>query len=199
LGTQSQPRLIVGLGNPLDQYRDTRHNVGRQFLQFLAAESNSKFKKIRQAEGFRLPDFFGVPLEEPVLCVFLNCFMNQSGGPLAEILKYESLLPENMIVVADDFMIPFGSLRLRSSGSAGGHNGLKSVIEALGTEEFGRLRVGIGPVPVGQDPAEFVLKKFSKEELAKRAEIYQLMQKGLIDLFSLGYDKSMTALNKVHF
>ena len=104
-----------------------------------------------------------------------------------------------MLILVDDFMIPFGSLRLRGSGSSGGHNGLNSIIETFGTEEIPRLRFGIGPTPAGEDPAEFVLERFSKIEENKIPALFEAAIQGLKILFQNGLDKAMNAANKAHF
>jgi len=124
--------------------------------------------------------------------------MNLSGAPLREIAQFESLEPRDVLVIVDDFMIPFGSLRLRPSGSAGGHNGLKSIIEALASEEFARLRIGIGPVPPNEDPSNFVLHRFASAELAKRENLFELTRNGLMNLFQDGFEKAMGFINKQH-
>lgn len=193
------PRLLVGLGNPTDQYTRTRHNIGRRFIDSVAAETKSKFDSIRQAETFRLPDFFSLPLEEPLYFCRLTCFMNNSGPALKSILEKANIAPAECLVLVDDFMIPFGSLRLRTQGSSGGHNGLKSIFETFGSEEIPRLRVGIGPTPEGQDPADFVLKNFSKSEESKMADLFQAIKDSLTHLFKNGYEKAMNETNKIHF
>ncbi len=192
----SLPRLIVGLGNPASSYALTRHSVGREFVEKLAEESGKSFKKIRQAERFSLPDFFGISLPWPVIVVRLASYMNESGPALEGLLERENVDAGGVLIILDDFMIPFGSLRLRTDGSDGGHNGLKSIIETLGTENIPRLRIGIGPVPEGEDPAAYVLKKFSKTELKRRPEIFATAEEGLKTLFQDGYQRAMSALNK---
>ena len=91
-------------------------------------------------------------------------FMNSSGGPVQEEARRNGYAPQDILVICDDFMLPLGSLRLRLSGSSGGHNGLDSILNAFGTKDIPRLRLGIGPVPTPEDPADFVLKTFKKEE-----------------------------------
>ena len=143
----SEIRLVVGLGNPGKAYTFTRHNIGRRVLETLEADPPA-----------------GVFLLAP------DSFMNVSGLPVAEMLRRKGLTPPQLLVVVDDFELPLGILRLRPSGSSGGHNGLKSVFEALGTQDVPRLRIGIGPVPEGDDPADFVLRAFSGAEKTKISE-----------------------------
>jgi len=192
------PRLLVGLGNPTPKYNRTRHNVGREFIEYLLEESKSSLTKSRQAEIFRLPNFFGVTLVEPLLCVFLSSFMNESGPALKKVIEGHNIKPVECLVVVDDFMIPFGTLRLRSKGSAGGHNGIKSLLEEFQTDQFGRLRIGIGPSPLAEDFADFVLKKFSKAEQEKIPHLFEIARDGLKVLFDHGYEKAKEVLNKEH-
>jgi PTH1 family peptidyl-tRNA hydrolase len=136
-------KLVVGLGNPGKSYAATRHNMGRRVVECLQKDK----------------------LEGVVLFV-TDVFMNTSGIPVAQLMRKKGIAPEDVLVVSDDFELPLGSLRLRLKGSSGGHNGLQSVLENLGTQNVPRLRVGIGPVPQGEDPAEFVLKPFAAGEKA---------------------------------
>jgi PTH1 family peptidyl-tRNA hydrolase len=124
--------------------------------------------------------------------------MNESGGPVKALMTDQQTLPENLVVVVDDFMIPFGTLRLRPNGSSGGHNGLKSIIAALGTDVFPRLRVGVGPVPEFQDPADFVLQRFTKTERVAMPTLYAAINECLAKIESEGVEKTMNWTNKSH-
>lgn len=182
-------RLVVGLGNPTSKYARTRHNVGREFVEFLAEEFKESFKPSRQAEILRLPIFIAAKLD---------CFMNESGGPIKSLMMKENIPVEDMAIIVDDFMIPFGTLRLRADGSSGGHNGLKSIIEVLGTDKFPRLRVGVGPVPEMDDPKDFVLEKFTRDEMSAMPKIYNSIKSGLEVIAESGVQKAMNAVNKSH-
>lgn len=195
---ENLPRLLVGLGNPTDDYTRTRHNIGRRFIDHLAESTKSRFDELRQAETIRLPVFCGVPVNPPLICARLTSFMNSSGPALKSATEKLNLKPSEILVIVDDFMIPFGSLRLRPKGSSGGHNGLKSIFEAFGTEEIPRLRIGIGPTPEGEDPADYVLKRFSKLEESRLPELYRTVEDSIALLLKEGYEKAMTATNKVH-
>ncbi len=197
---ESQARLLVGLGNPPSSYQFTRHNVGRLFVAHLLNESGASFSKTRQAEFFRLPNFFGVELDKPLVCAQLNCYMNESGSMLKGLMDKEHILPQETIVVFDEFMLPFGSLRYREVGSAGGHNGIKSILEHLGTDEFGRLRIGIGHGPgvPPQNFADFVLKNFSSDEKKKLPGIFKAAQEGVSILLNEGVSKGQNFLNRQH-
>lgn len=191
-------RLIVGLGNPDAKYDGTRHNIGREVIDLIANETKSSFKSSRQAETFSLAVFFDTPLDQPVIFAKLPCYMNESGPALQGLMAKEHIQISQVLILTDDFMIPLGKFRLRSKGSSGGHNGLNSIIGAFGTEEFGRFRIGIGPVPEAQDPADFVLKKFTKEEVKKIKDKFPpVIKQGLSLILSQGYEKAMNFINSV--
>ncbi|RYD17617.1 MAG: aminoacyl-tRNA hydrolase [Verrucomicrobiaceae bacterium] len=150
--------LIVGLGNPGRQYEDTRHNVGFMLLDRLAAASGAAFQSVPkwQSHMAKLPGS-GTILLKP------QTFMNLSGRAIQQILSFHKWPPEQMLVIYDDVALPLGSLRFREKGSAGGHNGIKSIIQHLGKDEFPRLKLGIG----GSAPGEMVghvLGKFAPDE-----------------------------------
>jgi PTH1 family peptidyl-tRNA hydrolase len=180
---------VVGLGNPGPSYEETRHNVGRDFVAYLSETNAVKFSHRRQAEILRLPSFFAARL---------SCFMNESGGPVKALMLDQEIPAEQLLVVVDDFMIPFGTIRLRPGGSSGGHNGLKSIISALGTDQFPRLRVGVGPVREFQDPADFVLERFSKTERTALPVMYKAIEDTIAKIESDGMEKAMNWTNKSH-
>jgi PTH1 family peptidyl-tRNA hydrolase len=152
--------VIAGLGNPGAQYTHTRHNLGFRTVEAIAAARRGRWldpaRKCRIA-SVRLGGGHGL-LVEPLT------YMNLSGDALVPIVMAEALPPARVLVICDDIALPLGQIRLRASGSDGGHNGLKSIIERLGTIDFPRLRMGVGPVPPRVDAAEFVLAEFLPEE-----------------------------------
>ncbi len=150
--------LIVGLGNPGRQYEDTRHNVGFMLLDRLAMAAGTTFQSSPkfQCHLAKLPDG-GTQLLKP------QTFMNLSGRAIRQILSFHKWLPDQMLVVYDDAALPLGTLRFREKGSAGGHNGIKSIIEHLGTDSFPRLKIGIGSSQPG-NMVGHVLGKFSPDE-----------------------------------
>lgn len=154
--------IITGLGNPGSRYEKTRHNLGFRVLEALAAARRGRWsepaRKMRTA-SIRLRDSHGL-LVEPLT------YMNLSGDALFPLMISEQLPPSRLLVVCDDIALPLGQIRLRASGTDGGHNGLKSIIERLNTLDFPRLRMGCGPVPPRVDAAEFVLAEFLPEEEA---------------------------------
>lgn len=147
--------IILCLGNPGVKYSLTWHNAGFWVADILARESGVSFKRAGAFDIAYLPG--GTNLVKP------STYMNESGRAAAAILTARQYDPENMLVVCDDVNLPVGTLRLRASGSAGGQNGLKDIIEVLGTQEFPRLRLGIGPKPDRIDLAKFVLSKVPKQ------------------------------------
>jgi PTH1 family peptidyl-tRNA hydrolase len=153
-------KLIVGLGNPGRKYSATRHNAGFEAAGLLAVRWGRDWRDEPKFEALisGTPDGDRPMLAEP------QTFMNNSGLSVRSILSYYKILPEELLVLSDDFSIPLGTIRLRKSGSDGGHNGLSSIIQHIGTSEFPRLRLGVGPVPPFIDPADFVLSKFDRSE-----------------------------------
>ena len=150
--------LVVGLGNPGRQYEGTRHNVGFMVLDRLAAGAGVAFesKPKWQCHIAKLP-------ESGILLVKPQCFMNLSGRPVKQIASFHKWNPENMLVVYDDAALPLGKLRFREKGSAGGHNGIRSLIEHFGGDGFPRLKVGIGGAE-GDNMVGHVLGNFREEE-----------------------------------
>jgi len=150
--------LIVGLGNPGRQYEGTRHNAGFMVLDRLAAEAGVAFKSEPkwQSHVVKLPGS-GVLLVKP------QCFMNLSGRPVRQIAAFHKWTPENILIVYDDAALPLGKLRFREKGSAGGHNGIKSLIEHFGGDGFPRLKFGIGGTE-GDNMVGHVLGNFRVEE-----------------------------------
>lgn len=153
--------VIAGLGNPTRKYEKTRHNVGFDVIDALAEKYNIMVKE-KKHKGICGT---GVIAGEKVLLVKPQTYMNVSGECVWQVLDYYKLDPkENLIVIFDDISLPPGNIRIRPKGSAGGHNGIKSIIECLGTNEFARIKVGVGEKPQGWDLADYVLGRFSKEE-----------------------------------
>jgi len=151
--------LIVGLGNPGADYADTRHNVGFMVADALCARGESTPARIKFGAELRE---VRLGSERVLLCKPME-FMNLSGGAVSRVSGFWKVAPDQIVVVYDDLDLPFGRLRLGKGGGAGGHNGMRSVIEAVGSE-FARVRVGIGRPPGGQDARTAVLGGFSKVE-----------------------------------
>jgi peptidyl-tRNA hydrolase, PTH1 family len=160
-------RLLVGLGNPGRRYRSTRHNVGFLVIDEIARRHGGPEERETAHSAVARIDEGGteVVLARPML------LMNRSGIAVRALLEREGAEPHEMVVICDDFHLPFGSLRLRKQGSHGGHNGLRSIIDALGTPQFPRLRIGIGEAPSGEDQADYVLSGFPASERAALPEV----------------------------
>ena len=161
-------RLIVGLGNPGKEYRETRHNVGFRVVDEIAGRHDLALAMAPS----QVPDAFLAKKygPEPWLVAKPLTFMNRSGDAVAALSHYYDIAPTDLLVVVDEVALPFGRLRARARGSAGGHNGLKSVIERLGTTEFPRLRLGVGRGDTRRDLADHVLSKFEADERAALEE-----------------------------
>ncbi len=157
----SELRLIVGLGNPGGDYEHTRHNLGFLAVQRLAEKLKFKFALSSLTKGVTAE---GVFEDREIYLLMPMTFMNNSGVAVRQIMAKKEFLPENVLVICDDFHLDFEQIRLRAKGSDGGHNGLNSVIQHLGTEEFARLRMGIGYPPGKKDTVDYVLEEFAKKE-----------------------------------
>src|SRR3989304_1100710 len=155
-------KLIVGLGNPGRRYQGTRHNIGARVIDTLARRHHVALREEGWADvGALTLDGARVLLARP------QTYVNVRGTAVADLRRRHRLPLENLLVAFDDLDLPVGQIRLRAKGGHGGHNGMRSIIETLGSEEFARLRVGIGRPPEGVDPADYVLSRFSKEEQAR--------------------------------
>jgi len=155
------PALVVGLGNPGPEYAETRHNVGFRVVELLAARAGGgRFSKHKSNADVLEGRLAGrkVVLAKP------RTYMNVSGGPVAGLLRYFSVPAAELVVVHDDLDLGFGVIRLKQGGGEGGHNGLRSISSSVGTRDYLRVRFGIGRPPGRQDPADFVLKRFSAVE-----------------------------------
>lgn len=167
----SQKYLIVGLGNPGKQYAKTRHNVGFMVVDRLAEIYHTS---LRAGKGdYLISDTLRLESTEVELILSKPLtYMNNSGLAVRHALDYYKFELERLLVISDDFQLPFGKLRLRASGSEGGHNGLRSIIDHLGTMDFPRLRLGIGEA-AAPDKADYVLAPFSKAEHDLLVEMVQ--------------------------
>jgi PTH1 family peptidyl-tRNA hydrolase len=190
-------RLIVGLGNPGLQYEKTRHNLGFMLVDLLAGEMNVSVKR----EECRSLLGIGELENERVELVKPQTYMNLSGESIACLLKkpareFSPNAIENLIVISDDLALPLGKIRLRPGGSAGGHNGLKSLIQCLGTDKFIRLRIGIQPEhTLRGDTKNFVLDKFSKSDLETVEQTLARSAEAVRSIIRDGIEKSMATYN----
>jgi len=153
-------KLIAGLGNPGDRYRDTRHNVGFEVLDRIAARLGSEFSREKHRGQYAEVRIAG----QKVILLKPMTFMNLSGDSVARAARNGVNHPSEVLIVYDDVDLPLGKIRLRTGGSAGGHNGMKSVIERLGTQDVPRLRIGVGSETTGGERVDHVLGRFRPEE-----------------------------------
>ncbi len=158
----SPVRLVVGLRNPGPDYEGTRHNIGAEVVERAVAAAGESFKRgPSRVSGLLAQSGVG---DDGTLYLLPYTFMNESGAAVRAALDYYGLDAVDLMVVHDDIDLPFGRLRLQVGGGSGGHNGVRSLERALGTKEFSRLKFGVGRPPGSQDPADFVLRSFSKKE-----------------------------------
>ena len=160
--TSSLPWLVVGLGNPGAEYAHTRHNVGHMTIAALAARAGATLGAHRtrtHTADIRVGTLPGGAPGPKAVIATCDSYMNTSGGPVGALMKFLGLPPENLLVVHDDLDLDAHELRLKRGGGEGGHNGLKSVSQVLGTRDYHRLRIGIGRPPGHQDPADYVLSQ----------------------------------------
>jgi len=154
--------LVVGLGNPEAEYGGTRHNVGADVVRLLAQRLGASFKPHRvQAQ---VADTFDRPGGTPLSLILPFGYMNTSGGPVQQAMAFYKVPGDRMVVVHDDLDLDLGRLRLKMGGGTGGHNGLKDIQRRCGGPSFLRCRIGIGRPPGRQDPADFVLRRFSAQD-----------------------------------
>ena len=183
--------IIAGLGNPGKQYEGSRHNVGFMTLDVLAdryhIDVSEKAHKALIGKG--------VIEGNKVILVKPQTFMNLSGESIRSVLDYYKAEPSEFIVIYDDISLEPGSLRIRKKGSAGGHNGIKNIIAHLGTQEFPRVRVGVGAKPPRMDLADYVLGRFSKGEKELMEQAYQDGAAAAVSMMTEGIDAAMNHFN----
>ncbi len=183
--------LIVGLGNIGAEYAETRHNIGFKVLDALAGASDTFFTTGRYGDRATLRH-----KGHSLLLLKPSTYMNLSGKAVRYWMDAEHIAPENLLVVSDDIALPFGTLRLRPKGSAGGHNGLKNIVELLGTEEFARMRFGVGgDFPRGHQ-VDYVLGEWTEEERAALPERLKLFGDAILSFATVGLERTMNLFNK---
>ena len=188
----AEPLLVVGLGNPGPQYAKTRHNVGFMVADLLASRIGATFKVHKRSGADVLT---GRLCHRPVVLAKPRCYMNESGRQVGPLAKFYSIPPADVIVIHDELDIDFGRIRLKTGGGEGGHNGLRSVANALGSKDFQRVRIGIGRPPGRRDPAAFVLEPFTAAERTEVPTICELAADATELLIEVGLE---TAQNRVH-
>jgi len=185
--------LIVGLGNKGEEYAMTRHNLGRMTVKALGKQFGLRLKFESKFKGL-----YGACRYEDEQIHFLlpQTYMNESGRAVQAAMNFFKLPLSSLIVVVDDCALEFASLRVRLSGSSGGHNGLKSIARELNTQEYCRLRMGIGRHDDHQEMSDYVLNRFSLEEQGKLPEVLEDGCKALLDLMTKGFESVARSINK---
>lgn len=185
--------LVVGLGNPGDRYARTRHNVGQMVVDELASRAGTKLTSHRA--NAQVAEVRFVMGGDKVVLAKPNTFMNTSGGPVANLAKYFNVVPERIVVLHDELDIDFDTLKLKIGGGHGGHNGLRDIAKAIDTQNYIRVRIGIGRPPGRQDPADFVLSEFSA---AERANLAVLISDAADAVEHIVREGLLAAQNSVH-
>jgi len=182
--------VAFGLGNPGDRYEGTRHNVGKEVIGGLAGQLGLELLAGRG-------DFYSAhDPEKDLHFIVPTTFVNASGKAASQVLESLGARPEQLLVVCDDFNLPFGTLRIRKRGSEGGHNGLSSVIYQLGTQDFPRLRIGVGPLPEETDWADFALARFTGDEKENVRTVKEEAGRAVLHIAASGLDAAMNTYNR---
>lgn len=184
-------RLIVGLGNPGRQYRFTRHNIGFQCVDLLSSKWAIPANERRKHAVLGIGHYAG----QEVVLAKPRTFMNNSGDGVSYLLARFQAQIDDLVVIYDDMELPLGRLRIRPSGSDGGHKGVKSIISALRTESFPRIRLGIGLPPEGLDPVDYVLGRFSEAEATVIAKAVETVVAAVECLLEENIDLAMNRFN----
>ncbi len=185
--------LIAGLGNPGAEYAATRHNIGFDMITYLSDKYNIP---LRAKEGKAIVGK-GVIGGQKVMLAQPQTFMNLSGESVRALVDYYKLTQEEIMIIYDDISMPVGQIRVRPKGSAGGHNGIKSIIQHLGTQEFPRIKIGVGDKPSHGDLVAHVLGRFAKEENEMIRDVFGLAEKGLLAFLEDGVAKAMNEVNGI--
>lgn len=184
--------LVVGLGNPGEKYENTRHNVGFLTVDELAERARVPVQKLKYRALTNTVELGGARalLMKPVT------YMNLSGEAVGQAARFYKIPPERVLVISDDVSLPLGKLRIRKSGSAGGHNGLKNIIQHLGTDQFPRVKIGVGEKPhPDYDMADWVLSRFTGEDLKTITQAVKRAADAVECFVREGPDKAMNRFN----
>lgn len=189
--TASSLFLIVGLGNPGPQYRQNRHNIGFMVVDTLSEAADIPLRRV----AFRAIVGKGVFAGEQVVIAKPQTYMNESGQAVGSLLHFYKIAPERLMVVHDDLDLPFGTLRLRPTGGTGGQRGMESIVAALGTQDFNRLRMGIGRPPGRMDPKDYVLHDFDPSEQDGLPQMRSIAVDAMRCFLTEGIEKAMNTFN----
>ena len=183
--------IIAGLGNPGKEYENTRHNIGFDVIDRLAEEENIAVMESKHKALIGK----GYVAGQKVILAKPQTFMNLSGESVRAAADFYKVDPEHIIIVYDDISLDVGQLRIRKKGSAGGHNGIKNIIAHLGTQEFPRIKVGVGDKPKKMDLADYVLSRFSKEDRAVMEDAFREAAGAVEMMIIQGADAAMNQFN----
>ena len=189
---ENETYLVIGLGNPGQKYELTRHNIGFQVLNQVASEIGEKFKRVQFNAILAKGSYRG----KKVILAKPHTFMNNSGQAVGSLARYYKVDLGNVIVVYDDVDLPYETIRVRSEGGTGGHNGMKSIIKHFGnTQNFPRIRFGVGRPPGRMETADYVLQRFSKEE-ERHLELYiRKASDAILDIIDFDITHAMNKFN----
>lgn len=184
-------KIIVGLGNPTKEYAGTRHNIGFSVI----TDISDSYGILVDTKKHKALIGKGIIEGEKVILAMPQTYMNLSGESVREILDFYKCGKEDLIVIYDDISLDVGKLRIRTKGSAGGHNGIKNIIAHLGSDEFTRIKVGVGEKPKGMDLADYVLGRFKKDELEAIRESVARATKAVAVIIADGESAAMNQFN----
>ena len=183
--------LIIGLGNPEEEYSKTRHNMGFNTINKLAKKYNIEINKNKFQGLYETAIIEG----QKIVLIKPQTYMNLSGNCIKEFVNFYKIKNENILVIYDDMDIEPGTIKIRKKGSSGGHNGMKSIIQQLGTEEVPRIRVGIGRPEHSGDEVNYVIGAIPEEEIPKLEEGTEKAKEAIIEILKNGIDSAMNKFN----
>ncbi|MDO4888727.1 MAG: aminoacyl-tRNA hydrolase [Actinomycetaceae bacterium] len=186
---------VVGLGNPGAKYASTRHNVGQMVIDLLASRAGGKLSPLKNTRTLAMAAHLGPPPSARVVLGISTGYMNESGGPVKALLGYFKIAAEDLLVVHDELDLPFGTLRLKRGGGEGGHNGLKSISQALGTKDYMRLRVGVGRPTGGREASDYVLSGFAGAERSELPIVLEEAGDAAEEVVALGLQAAQLRLH----
>lgn len=189
--TPESTYLLIGLGNPGREYRDSRHNAGFMLMDRLAVRLNAQGLKVQSKAVVTTAHFE----DRKIILAKPQTYMNLSGQSAQGLLSFYKIPMENMLIAHDDLDIPFGTIRIRPKGGPGGQGGMASTIQQLGTKDFPRLRIGIGRPPGRMDPAAYVLQDFTREEMKSVSEIIDRAADAALEFVKNGLNAAMNKYN----
>jgi len=188
---QLESFMIVGLGNPGKEYQKNRHNIGFMAIDEIAKSFGFENRKVK-SKAIILE---GKQIKRKIILVKPQTYMNLSGNSVAPLIRFYKVPPNNLIVIHDDLDLPALSIRLRPNGGAGGQKGVASIIQNLGTQDFNRVRVGIGRPPGRMEAANYVLKNFSKQEESELPFLLNTIKEAVIAIMDSGIEVAMNQYN----